>query len=131
MCVDEAGPHQVPGLSNARSEDSSGRVWFLWQPRVIVVRPSGQREELNVDALHEESSMVWDKPTSLWMTTTHGLAHFAMEEAGGKVTLKQVAEYARGLPRGSTKGLWLDEQGSLWTIEPSQDGQKLWRIEIK
>jgi len=128
--LDEEGQHEMSGTPwYPTLEDKAGRIWCLnsLSKKITVLLPDSQQAEFAHDGLYDRSSLVEGKPGSLWLTTTKGLSHLAVEDRAGKVQLKRGEDFTANLPRGTTWSLWVDGQGALWTAEPGG----LWRIETK
>ena len=136
MWLDDSGRHESPDFQNARLEDSRGRIWFYrgWDKALVIRNPDAALTRISTEnmfpALHGASCFVEDLPGSLWISTSCGLSHFAVEGAADKPTLKRLADYTRGLPRGYTQNLYPDGRGNFWTIDAEANNARLWRIEI-
>lgn len=114
--IDGESARVVADSGLPRLEDSLGRVWFVNPSRkqLVVIDSGGRRTNVAEPALSDDSTIVEDKPGSLWVNTRCGLRHFEAGAAGALEVKPDPDYFEKGIPKGACNAMWVDAARALW-----------------
>ena len=104
------GHDQVNGLAR----DRQGRLWVATSAGVDMLEPGARafiHYPLQAAGVRGAQSLLLDREQVLWVGTQNGIERWTLD---GKYPQRRVLGEAQGLPQGTIKKIYQDQDGTLW-----------------